>query len=282
VNELAVAAVLASTVSHAWWNLQAKRAGAGHAFFGVSKWIEVLIYLPIFAFRARGYAFPSETPLFLLGAGVLVGANYYALSQAYARLDLAVAYPISRTSTVFLPLIAYLGLSETVDALGAASLAIVTVGIVLSSELSRSRSASHLLTGVLFSLLGALTLAAYTVWDKFVIAHFDPFLYLYGYNVVVALGYLPFLLRRRAEALAQWRDHRGALVQVAVLNTATYLLVLYALTLAKASYVGALRQLSLVAGLAFGVTLLGERLSRRRIAGVALLVLGGALVTLAR
>ena len=282
VNELAVAAVLASTVSHAWWNLQAKRAGAGHAFFGLSKWLEVAIYLPIFLFRAHDHAFPEQTAVYLLGAGVLVGANYYALSQAYARLDLAVAYPISRTSTVFLPLIAYLGLGETVDALGAVSLAVVTVGIVLSSELSRVRGASHLVTGVLFSLLGALTLAGYTVWDKFVIQRFDPFLYLYGYNVVVAIGYLPVLLRRRAEALAQWRDHRGALIQVAVLNTATYLLVLYALTLANASYVGALRQLSLVAGLAFGVSLLGERLSHRRVAGVALLVAGGVLVTLAR
>ena len=282
MNDLAVAAVLASTVSHAWWNLQAKRAGAGHAFFGVSKWLEVAIYLPIFAFRAHDHAFPEQTAVYWLGAGVLVGANYYALSQAYARLDLAVAYPISRTSTVFLPLIAYLGLSETVDAFGAASLAIVTVGIVLSSELSRAGSGARLVSGVLFALLGALTLAGYTVWDKFVIARFDPFLYLYGYNVVVAVGYLPFLLRHRGDVRAQWRDHRSALLQVAVLNTATYLLVLFALTLAKASYVGALRQLSLVAGLAFGVSLLGERLSKRRVLGVALLVAGGVLVTLAR
>ena len=282
MNELAVAAVLASTISHAWWNLQAKRAGAGHAFFGVSKWMEVAIYLPIFLYRAKGYAFPDATPLYLLGAGALVGANYYALSQSYARLDLAVAYPISRTSTIFLPVIAYFGLGETVDALGATSLAIVTVGIVLSSELSRTRGASHLVAGVLFALLGALTLAGYTVWDKHVIESLDPFLYLYGYNVVVALGYLPFLLRDASAVRAQWRSHRGALLQVAVLNTATYLLVLYALTLAKASYVGALRQLSLVAGLAFGASLLGERLSRRRVVGVALLVAGGALVTLAR
>src|SRR5262249_22364911 len=153
-----------------------------------------------------------------------------------------------------------------------ASLAIVTVGIVLSSELSRTRTASRLVAGVLFALLGALTLAGYTVWDKYVIATLDPFLYLYGYNVVVALGYLPFLLRDAPAVREQWVSHRGALIQVAVLNTATYLLVLYALSLAKASYVGALRQLSLVAGLAFGVSLLGERLSRRRVAGVALLV----------
>jgi hypothetical protein len=87
VDEVAVTAVLLSTVSHAWWNYQAKRAGAGHTFFGVAKWAEVIIYLPLFAFLAVDYAWPPQTPLYLLGAGVLVGANYYALSAAYARLD---------------------------------------------------------------------------------------------------------------------------------------------------------------------------------------------------
>jgi drug/metabolite transporter (DMT)-like permease len=281
VDELAIAAVLSSTVSHAWWNYQAKRAGAGHVFFGVAKWAEVVLYLPIFVVLAFGYDWPADTPMYLLGAGLLVGANYFALSAAYARLDLSVAYPISRTSTLFLPLIAYFALGETIDTLGTVALGLVTVGVVVSSELSLRSVRAGLLPGLLFALLGALTLAGYTVWDKFVVRTLDPFLYLYGYNVVVALGYAPVLLRHGFEARRQWATWRSPVLQVAVLNTATYLLVLYALILAKASYVGALRQLSLVAGLVFGVALLGERLTRWRIVGVVLLVAGGILTTMA-
>jgi len=282
VDEIAIAAVLASTVSHAWWNYQAKRAGASHSFFGVAKWVEVVVYLPVFVVLAVDYTWPSETPLYLLGAGVLVGANYYALSAAYARLDLAIAYPVSRTSTLFLPFIAYVFLGETIDWVGALALGLVTIGLIVSSELTRRSLAGGTATGLLFALLGALTLAGYTVWDKFVVETLDPFLYLYGYNALIALGYAPVLWRRADEAIGQWRNQRGAVVQVAVLNTATYLLVLYALTLAKASYVGALRQLSLVAGLGFGVWLLRERLTARRLVGVALLVGGGVLITMAR
>jgi drug/metabolite transporter (DMT)-like permease len=282
LDSVAVAAVLLSTVFHAWWNYQAKRAGAGHAFFGIAKWLEIAIYLPIFLWRAQDYAWPAQTSIYVLGAGVLVGINYFALAAAYARLDLSVAYPISRTSTLFLPLIAYVGLGETVDVVGAAALLLVTVGVLVSAELSVAGMRAGRIGGVAFAALAALSLAGYTVWDKFVVAHLDPFLYLYAYNVVIALGYLPLLVRRRAIAVAEWRAHAAAVAQVAVLNTATYLLVLYALTLAKASYVGALRQLSLVAGLAFGVYLLGERFSARRAAGVALLVAGGALATFAR
>jgi drug/metabolite transporter (DMT)-like permease len=282
LDDLAVAAVLLSTVSHAWWNYQAKRAGAGHVFFGVAKWLEVVVYLPIFLWRAHGYDWPAATPLYLLGAGLLVGVNYFALAAAYARLDLSVAYPISRTSTLFLPFIAFVALGETIDVVGAMAILLVTAGVLVSAEVSTATLRSGRLAGVGFAALAALSLAGYTVWDKFVVTQLDPFLYLYGYNVVIGLGYLPVLLRNRALATALWREQRGPVVQVALLNTATYLLVLYALLLAKASYVGALRQLSLAAGLAFGVYLLNERFTARRAAGVALLVAGGVLATLAR
>jgi drug/metabolite transporter (DMT)-like permease len=250
-------------------------------FFGVAKWLEVAVYYPFFLYFANGYTWPPRTFLYLAGAGVLVGANYAALAGAYARLDLSVAYPISRTSTLFLPVIAWLALGETVDAIGAIALALVTLGVVVSADLARTGRGTRGAAGVVLALVAAATLAGYTVWDKFVVASLDPFLYLYGYNVVVAAGYLPVLLRDPRAATATWRAHRSSLLQVAVLNTATYLLVLEALLLAKASYVGALRQLSLVAGLGFGVWLLNERLTRQRIAGLVLLVAGGLLVTLA-
>jgi drug/metabolite transporter (DMT)-like permease len=280
VDPLPIAAVLVSTISHAWWNLQAKRAGADHAFFGVAKWVEVLLYAPLFAVLAWDYTWPAATPIYLTGAGILVGLNYFALASAYSRIELGVAYPISRTSTLFLPFVAYFALGETIDAIGAVALLMVTVGVVLSSGMSIAVSRRSL-AGIAFALLGALSLAGYTVWDKFVIATLDPFLYLYGYNCLIALAYLPVVLRRRLVACHVWHDHRSAVVQVAVLNSATYLLVLFALGMAKASYVGALRQVSLVIAVALGVWLLKEPFTPRRAAGVLLLIGGGLATTFA-
>ncbi len=280
MEPLAIAAVLVSTLSHAWWNLLAKRAGANHGFFGASKWIEVVVYAPVFVFLAWDYDWPADTPLYVVGAAALVGLNYVALAGAYARIDLGVSYPISRTSTVFLPFVAYFALGETIDGLGALALLLVTVGVLLSS-VTTFRLDRGAIAGVAFALLGALTLAGYTVWDKFVIAHLDPFIYLYCYNCVIALGYLPVLARNRTEVNGAWRQHRRAVVQVAVLNTATYLLVLYALTLAKASYVGALRQLSLVVAVGLGIWLLKEKMTLVRALGIVLLIGGGVAATLA-
>ncbi len=280
MDALPITAVLVSTLSHAWWNYLAKRAGADHAFFGLSKWVEIGVYLPLFVLLAWNYAWPPETALYILGGAALVGLNYVALASAYARIDLGIAYPISRTSTLFLPVIAYLLLDETIDGLGVLALVLVTVGVILSSGIGLRRQRG-MFAGIAFALLGALTLAGYTVWDKFVIASLDPFLYLYGYNCIIALAYVPLLMRRRVQARSSWNAHRGKVVQVAVLNTATYLLVLYALMHAKASYVGALRQLSLVAAVVLGVWLLKEPLNPPRILGVALLIVGGVAVTLA-
>jgi len=279
VDALAIAAVLTSTLSHAWWNTVAKRAGAEHVFFGAAKWVEIAVYAPVFLVLSWDYAWPSATPVYLAGAAVLVGINYFALAAAYSRIDLALAYPISRTSTLFLPLIAYLALGETIDGVGTAAIVLVTAGVLVSSS-DAKLSGRRIVPGVAFALLGALSLAGYTVWDKWVIATLDPFLYLYGYNCLIAIGYLPVLLRRRTALRAVVAGHRAAVVQVAVLNTATYLLVLFALGLAKASYVGALRQLSLVVAIGLGARLLGERFTWRRGVGVALLLVGGIAATL--
>lgn len=279
MDALAIAAVLTSTLSHAWWNYVAKRAGAEHVFFGVAKWVEIAVYAPVFAVLAWNYVWPAATPIFLVGGAILVGINYFALAAAYARIDLGLAYPVSRTSTLFLPLIAYFALGETIDATGTVAIVLVTAGVLISSA-DGKLGGRRIGPGVAFALLGALSLAGYTVWDKWVITTLDPFLYLYGYNCLIAIGYLPVLLRRRGSVHAVLANHRSALLQVAVLNTATYLLVLFALGLAKASYVGALRQLSLVVAIVLGIVLLRERFTWQRGLGVALLLGGGIATTL--
>lgn len=55
----------------------------------------------------------------------------------------------------------------------------------------------------------------------------------------------------------------------------SYVLMLFALTMSKIAYVGALRQLSLVFGVALGWFFLKERLTHFRVIGL-FLIIGGA------
>jgi drug/metabolite transporter (DMT)-like permease len=200
--------------------------------------------------------------------------------------DLSVAYPISRASTLFLPFIAYCFIGETINATGIVAVVLVTVGVfAIRFDAIRSEGIAGLLKspGTGYALLAALTVALYTVWDKVAVENLHPFLYFCAYSAVVAVFYavLTFTRFDRDDIRKEWQSNRVGILQVAVLNTFTYVLVLIALGMSKATYIGALRQLSLVVGTFFGWRLLHEPISASRMVGIALLILGGGLTLFA-
>ena len=86
----------------------------------------------------------------------------------------------------------------------------------------------------------------------------------------------------RGAAVQAWRGERRTIIAVAALNSASYLLALIALQEGKASYVIALRQLSIAGGALLGAWRLHEAIPPRRQAGIALVVAGCALLAMAR
>ncbi len=85
----------------------------------------------------------------------------------------------------------------------------------------------------------------------------------------------------RNDVKKEWQNNKLSIVQVAFFNTFTYVLILIALGISKATYVGTLRQLSLVIGVFPGWKYLNESISLSRITGVILLVIGGGLTLFA-
>lgn len=225
----------------------------------------------------------------------LVIVNYVLLTLAYRHGDLSFVYPISRGAVlVFLPPLAYFFTGERLDILGWAALAIIVFGIVCV-QVKGVSTAPH--KGVpydrgnavpyaasVFALLAAAVAAGYTVWDKRAVQTLAPTEYFAAYTVLVGVAYAAYLLRAipAAEVKTTWRDHRSAIVQVAVLNSGSYLLTLIALQTGKASYVIALRQLSIAAGALLGWLVLGEALPSSRRFGIGLVVAGAVLLALAR
>jgi uncharacterized membrane protein len=80
----------------------------------------------------------------------------------------------------------------------------------------------------------------------------------------------------------EWRAKRWPIVQVAVLNTVSYLLILFALREGVSSYIIGFRQLSIAIGVVFGWRFLSESLTPGRRLGATLIVLGCGLVAAAR
>ncbi|MEM9832613.1 MAG: EamA family transporter, partial [Bacteroidota bacterium] len=130
----------------------------------------------------------------------------------------------------------------------------------------------------------ALTVAGYTLWDKISISKIEPFLYFYLYTLIVAILYssLTFIKFKKSKLKKEWELNRDRIIQVGFFNSFTYVLTLTALAMSKATYVGGVRQLSIVVGAFLGYKLLGEDLSLPKITGIIISLVGGSLVYLAK
>ena len=282
--------VLVSAVTHGIWNFLAKRADNKDIFIGLSKLSEAILFLIPFIFLLFTIGVELNVwLLFVVVAALFVFLNYFFLSQAYKRIDLSVAYPISRSSTLFLPVLGYFFLGERIDAIGTLSVVLITVA-VLGMQLDGFTRADFaglwqnlMRPDILFAFLAAFTVASYTVWDKVAVTQVHPFLYFYSYTALVSLCYTVLMSAKFtwAQIHQEWRNHKVSIVAVSILNTFTYLLVLVALALSKATYVGALRQISLVIAVFLGWRVLKEPLPAPRIISILLLIIGSGLIVFA-
>jgi drug/metabolite transporter (DMT)-like permease len=288
----ALAIVVLSTFTHAYWNFLLKRAGGTSTFIALSKVAEVVCFAPVFLWLVtRTYESPFRAVGLMAVGAVLVLVNYGALARAYSAGDLSFVYPVSRAGILlFLPALGFVVFRERLTIVGWSSVACIVVGITLlqlpgfTSHALRSSIARLNGASVGYSLAAAFSAAVYTVWDKRAVQQLTPFMYFYGYTLLVAIAYMAFVWRRTRswEIVRVWSTHRSSIVQVGIFNTVTYLLVLFALREGTSSYIVALRQLSIVWGALLGYLVLGEALPVPKRIGLATLVCGCVLVAVAR
>src|SRR4051812_19530776 len=96
---LALGFVLIFAVSHALWNLFAKRAGGGAAFVWTFDALSTLLYAPLAVIAMLRW----HEPLTVLGLGFIAGsavlhlAYFLMLQQRYRIGDLSLVYALARS-----------------------------------------------------------------------------------------------------------------------------------------------------------------------------------------
>jgi uncharacterized membrane protein len=264
--------IVISAITHATWNLIAKRAGGSQIFLGLSKLSEGIILAPAVA--------------------LFTTLNYFFLGKAYSSGgNLSVVYPVARSSALTLvPLMASSIFHEHISTLGGAAIVLIISGLFFMQITTFARrDVQNVLRGfrhpsMIFALLAGLMVASYSLWDKHAIQFLPTFIYFYGYTLISGLAYLVMLRTQHSwRAIRdEFTTHRWLIPAVGILNTFTYMLVLTALAVSKASYVVALRQLSIGIGAIMGWLLLKEPSPLPQRIGLAMLVIGCLLVSLAR
>ena len=226
--------------------------------------------------------------LIVLLSGVLEAIYFFTLTRAYTSGDLSLVYPIARGSApLFLLLWAVLFLGERPTWMGFCGIASVIAGLYLIN-LSKIRDWSRPLhafrsSASRWALLTGVLISAYSAVDKVGVRYFHPFVYLY-LILLVCCFFLSFqwLIPDRRVALKE-EPRNGRLIPIlaaAVFGTAGYLLVLGAMRLSPVSYVGPVREVSVVIGAWIGIRYLGEQGGSLRIAASILVALGIGLIAM--
>ena len=316
----AVGIVLCSTLFHAGWNLAAKRrSDSWTALLQILTLISVPGLLiaaaaELFAVRLLPHVWPH-----LLGAGCAQAVYFLGLTMGYRAGDMGVVYPVTRALPVLFLGGFDLLRNLPPSPFGWLGLALVAAGCIVISKGARvergaavgGRFARRLHPTLGWAAVGAAGTVGYTAFDKLAAevmlresggGLLDAFRYgLWEFVVSTALyaALLAAAMRiaaRRRQAAAprstppaaaphrfRWPatpDWRTAAAAGSMAGA--YTLVLWAYQLSeRASYVAALRQFSIVLGVAAGALLMRERAPVLRIGAALVIVAGIALVSAA-
>ena len=272
--------MLGTAFVHAFWNLLVKQSENKAAFLYFSVIVSTLIFAPVAALGASPAFVPGLVPV-LVVTGIAETIYMIALTRAYERGDLSMVYPLARGSPpLFVTLWSVLVQGERLPLGGYLGVALIVAAIYLTTLPSLRDWAKPLRSleqvSSRWALLSGVCIAAYTLADRQGVNLVDPRIYnLYVY-LVMALGFTPYFLlsRYRHTARPTWDANWLGIVGTGIVSIASYMIVLWALTVAPVAYVSAMRGTGVVISAFYGWRLRREHLGAPRVLGALLFALG--------
>jgi len=275
--------ILAAACCHATWNFLVKRIDGGPELVWLfSTWTSI-IYLPLVVIFCwiEPPVFGAQEWLFLAGSASIHMAYFLLLQQGYKKGDLSLVYPTARATGPFLSIIfAVLFLEETVTPQIIAGGIAIIIGIFFLTG-GLKRAGPHLTTSLAFGLATGVLIGSYTAWDAYSVTALaiPPLILDYASAISRSVLLSPYAVTRRALVLQHWRNHKIAVLCVAVFNSLAFILFLIALTFTPLVYAAPAREVSVLITVMLGTLLLGEGNFRQRISWALLIMLGMVLLT---
>jgi drug/metabolite transporter (DMT)-like permease len=280
VQSFVFAAVLFSAACHAGWNALIK---VGLDPLSTTSLVAIgaaavsLVCLPL-------AGMPASEAWPWLGSSAIIHLLYFAaLIESYRTGDLGQVYPIARGSAPLMTAIASVTfVGEHLSPLGWSGIVTLAAGVLLLSARGGSGVVELDRRAVGYALVTALTICAYSITDGIgVRLSQNPPAYAVWLFVANAIALLPYAL---------WRDRSGVTAAMrrlwrrglagGALQTLSYGIVLWAMTLAPIALVASLRETSVLFGAMIAVLVLGEPLRTARVAATALIICGLVLIRL--
>jgi drug/metabolite transporter (DMT)-like permease len=282
MNDLAFLLVVSSALFHALWNLYAKKSSANSiALIWSAQFLAGIITLPYSLYSFYLHGLTPIAMIYIVATSIIHALYVVLLGTSYEIGDLSIVYPVARgTGIAGTAILAVLLGIDNLSLLGVLGVLSVFLGTTI---IGFRKSATPEINRVYRSaLLVGCSIAAYSLVDKLAVAHVSPFFYVCVLNIGSPLVLLPWMLGKlRAETHEVLTEYWTSAAAIGLAGLATYGLVLWAMQLSQASYVVALREVSIPIATMLGVFLLKEDFTTRKIQGVSLIIFGAVLVKFA-
>jgi drug/metabolite transporter (DMT)-like permease len=267
----ALALALAAAVLHAGWNVLLRGSEDVETRTAVVLGLSLLLFAPA---AAATWSVSWAVAPYVAASAAFEGLYFALLVAAYRRRELSVVYPVARGSA---PLFVLLGtavvLARHVSAVAAIGVCLVAAGVFLVRGVRRGAE------GVLVALAIGCAIAGYTLVDKEGLRHAAALPYLELVLLPVGIVAVSVVAARRGARALRAELGWNALATAAA-SFGAYALVLAALRLAPAPQVAAVRETSVVIAALLAAAVLHERVGLERLAGVAAVTGGVALIAL--
>ncbi|HXL37044.1 MAG TPA: DMT family transporter [Ktedonobacteraceae bacterium] len=276
----ALGLLVVAAMMHTTWNLLVKRAKEKQVFIWCSLIAGVIIFSPLLFTSSL---FLLSTWPYLLSSALVEAIYYITLIRAYENGDFSLVYPMARgAAPAFLLIWATFFLGERPRFFGLIGIALLVLGLIIVGGKTwwTLRKTSGLSKSALALALGvACCISVYTAIDGAAVHHVSPLPYTV---LVIALSVLfitPAVVMRYGNTaiVDELRTNWIGITIVGLFTLLAYILALKAYTIARVSYAGSVREISVVFAAFVGWRWLGESFGKIRLTG-AMFIFAGILV----
>jgi len=273
MTPLLIGLVLFAAVLHASWNAMVKSSGRPEYSIAGFQVVGSLICLCLAPF----VALPDRPSWPMIAASVLIHNVYYlTLAQSYRAGDLSQVYPILRgLAPVLVTVGAGVFASEWLPIQVVAGIVVISIGI-MSLAFSRHFTGAMPRSAVLWGLVTALLIAAYTVVDGIGVRRTEqPLSYIVWLFIFEPLPIcLWLLLKDKKDWLNQLSRNARVTIIGGCASSLAYGLVIFAMSLGAMGIVSSLRETSVIFAAIIGSVYLKEDFGKQRIVAAILVSIG--------
>ena len=224
---------------------------------------------------------PPTSLLFLILSGLATGASWICYFKALSMGDINKVVPIDKSSTVLTVLLAIICFAETANlAVKLIATVILAVGIFLMVEKKKNEGEAQGRSWMLYAVLAAVFAALTSILAKVGISGVESNLGTAIRTAVVLVLSWSIVFARGKQKQLRALDRRE-LVFIALSGIATgasWLCYYYAIQTGVVSVVVPIDKLSIVVTVAFSYFVFGEKLSKKAMLGLGLMVTGTLLM----